>query len=235
MEGACVTPEERALAEDKCQSTVIRGIGAQAYTVYPGDTPFGPMQTTPTYHPYNDTRWADIPPCQVAELPLCGCASDWDAMAITPCLAGTAGPSTWSDEYFDNWCAQRGAGLLTSDYCPGNTVPPLPGCLQPGEREGLGYCQQYGFGGPNAYANALCWNAEQSGLLWQMLQLPDCSQSQADAPPAPFTPPPPPAVTPPPPGTGTTQRSSMMLPGLLLLLLAGGGAAYYVSQRKRKR
>lgn len=233
IDGACVTQQERDWAEEKCQAQNIRGIGANGGVIY------GNWQPTEYGYPYDDTRWADMSPCAVADLPLCPCANDWDVMAITPCIAGTDGPASWSDEFFHNWCAQRGAGLLTSDYCWGNTLPPLPSCLDQGARQGLSYCQQYGFGGPNAYANALCWNVIQSGRLPTLLGMPDCGSGytappqQDNIPQDPFFPPPPPEVTPPPPAT--TERSSMMLPGLILLLVAGAGAAYYVAQRKQKR
>lgn len=232
LDGACVTQQEKEWAEDLCQRQYIRGIGQNDGLLFGGQ----PMQEQ--YHPYDDTRWADVAPCAVADLPLCPCANDWDVMAITPCIAGTDGPPSWSDQFFHNWCAQRGAGLLTSDYCMGNTLPPLPSCLDEGVRQGLSYCQQYGFGGPNAYANSLCWNVIQSGRLPTLLSRPDCAtgttappQQDAAVPQDPFVPPPPPEVTPPPPST--TERSSMMLPGLILLLVAGAGAAYYVAQRKR--
>ncbi len=231
IQGACVTQQEKDWAEDLCERQTIRGFGQ--------DVIFGAQPMTETHHPYDDTRWANMPPCAVADLPICPCANDWDAMALTPCIAGTAGPSTWSEDYHNNWCAQRGAGLLTSDYCLGNTLPPLPECLDQGVREGLSYCELYGYAGPNAYANALCWNAIQSGRLPTLTQLQDCYVAgpptvQQEAPPQDaFLPPPPPAVTEGPPAS--TKRASMMLPGLILLLLVGGGTAYYIAQRKPKR
>lgn len=228
IDNACITPQERMFAQEACSNSQLRGLGEDVY--------YGELEES--YGPYDNTRWRDIPPCQVADLPLCDCANDWDTLALTPCLAGTAGPAGWSQQFFDNWCAQRGAGLLDTDYCPGNTVPAAPSCLEDDARAGLNYCATYGYAGPNAYANALCWNAIQSGLLSRMMNLPGCSASPspspAPQPQPPFVPPPAPPVTA-PPSSPETRRSSMMLPGLILLLVVGGGTAYYVSQRKRKR
>lgn len=219
--GACVTPEEHEAAVLKCQSEVVlRGTGQ-----------FGPMELR--QYDYDEGRWAGMPPCDVAELPICDCATDLDAYAISGCFNGIPPPG-WSPEYHDNWCAQVGGGLLYSNLCPGSAPPYVPECLAPGEREGLGYCTTYGFTGPNTYANSLCWGAIKTGALAQMLARPDCPPAYQDAPPPPPVTPPPPDVVPPPPPV-SADRSAMVVSGLILLLIAGGGTAYYVAQRKKKR
>ena len=210
MSGACVTPEEKDAADAKCRSVTIRGLGQTAAD-------------------YDGSRWAGMPPCDVKNLPICDCVTEHDVDPIGGCFLGTA-PTGWGQDWHDNWCAQVGAGLLMTDYCPGNPPPPVPNCLEADERSVVSYCGEYGFGGANALANALCWGAMKGGTLGLLSQLPDCGGPGYQD----YTPPPPNGA---PVDTSTgpyTERSSMMLPGLLLLLVVGGGAAYYVAQRKGK-
>lgn len=210
MSGACVTPEEHEAASEKCRSVTIRGLGQT-----PAD--------------YDASRWAGMPPCDVANLPTCDCVGANDVAPIGGCFLGVA-PQGWSQAWHDSWCAQVGAGLLVTDYCPGNPAPPVPSCLEADERAALSYCGEYGFGGPNAFANAMCWAAFKGGTMGLLAGLSDCVGEGPGYDP--YAPPNGGAVD---TGTGPyTERSSMMLPGLLLLLVLGGGAAYYVAQRKGK-
>jgi hypothetical protein len=225
MAGACATQEERDLAEDKCQSLVIRGIGQNTM-------PYGGAPMPASYHPYNDTRWGNAPPCTVAELPICDCTNDLEAVAVAHCLAGSP-PPNWSQDYQDTWCGQIGAGKLMGAWCPGNQIPEMPPCLEEGARAGLSYCTDYGFGGSNPGSNALCWTLMKAGTLPPILGLPDCPPGappsfQFDVPPVPTT------ELPPNGGEGRTERSAMMLPGLILLAVVAGGTAYYFAQRKGK-
>lgn len=220
---ACTTWEEHEAAVEKCAAeTVLRGFGQDNILVQGG--------IEARVYAYDSTRWRNVPPCAVAELPVCGCASDLQAYAVANCLAGTI-PQGWTGQQADSWCAQVGGGLVASQWCPGNQIPPVPGCFQAGERDIVNYCSQHGYQGPNAVYNSLCYSAIRAGLLGLLAQVPSCGGPSYDAPPPPpVTQPPPPPVTTAP----TTTRSGMMLPGLILLLVAAGGTAYYVAQRKRK-
>lgn len=215
---ACATSEERALAASVCHDTQIRGLGA-------------------VRHPeWAASRWRDVDPCAVASLPDCPCVTESDVLPMGGCFAGAA-PEGWTSELHDAWCAQTGAGLALQPYCPGNPVPPVPDCLTAQEQQGVAYCNQYGFQGPNGILNALCWAAMSSGTL------DDYNQRSACPPPAP--PPGPPRTTtssppaqppdaPPaePPSEPEAEQGSFAVPGLILLLVAAGGAAYYFAQRK---
>ncbi len=212
VSGACVTPDEHEAAEAKCRAVTIRGLGQTAAD-------------------YDASRWAGMPPCDVANLPICDCVGADEVAPIGGCFLGTAPPG-WGQDWHDNWCAQVGAGRLITDYCPGNPAPPVPACLDANERATLSYCSEYGFGGSNALANALCWSAMKGGTLGLLNQLSDCV---GEGPGYQQYTPAPPNGAPLDTSTGPyTERSSMMLPGLLLLLVVGGGAAYYVAQRKGK-
>jgi hypothetical protein len=208
--GACVTAHERQLAENACEEGVLRGVGqhyqqAQAYA--------------------EDTRWRDVDPCLVKTLPSCPCATQDDIAPIAGCFTGTP-PSDWGADYHNQWCGQVGAGLMLSDWCPGVPPPPVPPCLE--SRDGVDYCNQYGFGGSNPGANALCWLSIKGNTLGTLTETPLCQTSGGPVPGIPPSIPTTDTTT-----GGRTQRSGMMLPGLILLAVLGGGVAYYVAQRRK--
>lgn len=213
---ACATPEEREMAADICRGRELRGLGQAAR------------------HPeWDASRWRNVDPCEVADLPTCPCVAEADVMPIGGCLAGMT-PEDWPAELHDAWCAQTGAGLMQQPYCDGNPLPPVPDCLSPDEEQGLAYCNTHGYGGPNGILNALCWAAMSSGTLSEFNARPACP----DEPPpdsgarTPTTAEPPPAEEPEEPPEPEEERASFAVPGLILLLVAAGGAAYYFAQRK---
>ncbi len=217
---ACVTPEERALAQEVCRGAVLRGLGQAS-----------------RYPEWDASRWADVEPCDVADLPDCPCVGKDDVIPIGGCLAGTT-PEGWPADLHDRWCAQTGAGIMLNGYCPGNPVPPVPDCLTQEHIEGVSYCNRYGFAGPNPLVNALCWAAISSGTLGTYARRPACSAAE---PPPSAAPPRQPTTTGPGPTPTPTddggepaddEQGSLMVPGLILLAVVGAGAAYYFSQRK---
>lgn len=213
---ACATPQERALAQEICsEMQSVRGLGQSRYPRW------------------NETRWRNVHPCDVAGLPDCPCVGQDDVLPIGGCLAGSA-PEGWPPELHDQWCAQAAAGMLTKSYCPGTPTPDVPPCLSPDEVEGVRYCNTHGFQGPNAIINALCWGAMASGALSTYNQRSPCQDLQTPPPPRQPTSTPPP-TTAPPAEEEEQERGSFMVPGLILLLVVGGGTAYYLSQRKPKR
>lgn len=211
---ACATRAERELAEEICADMRdIRGLGQSRYSEW------------------DATRWRDVSPCDVAELPECPCVSAEDLLPIGGCFAGSP-PEGWPQELHDAWCAQTAAGMLEKGYCPDNPVPEVPSCLSPDEIEGRRYCNTHGFGGPNGVLNALCWAAMASGALESYNNRPPCEDPRDPGEPRQPTATPPPATEPP---EEKEERGSFMVPGLILLLVVGGGTAYYLSQRKPKR
>lgn len=228
MAGACVTDDERALANNACARTVMRGVGQ-----------FTTTQQALGWYYDEDTRWRDVDPCVVTQLPSCPCVSQDDVEPMMGCFAGGP-PQGWSADYHNQWCAQRGAGMRHNAWCPGVPPPPVPDCLTPQHRGVVDYCTDRGYGGGNPFLNGLCWAAIRGGSIAALQSTPNCV---ADVPP-PYVPPPPPngdqyVFVPPngdeeeePTGNGETERAGMILPGLILLLVLGGATAYYVAQRK---
>jgi len=216
IEDACATASERELARDVCSIQTVRGLGA-----------LGSLQDQ-----WRQSRWSEVDPCHVRELPDCPCVGEDDVEPIGGCIAGVT-PEGWSPSYHDNWCAQVAGGMAGKDYCPGTPRPPVPDCLSPQQEEFVSYCQSQGFGGPNPLYNAFCWGAIKSGVFGQMASRPSCGASPPSRPPPQAPPPSGEDEVEEPDEEGKTQRTSMMLPGLILLLVAGGGAAYYFAQRKR--
>ena len=84
MAGACVTDAERALANNACARTVMRGVGQ-----------FTTTQQALGWYYDEDTRWRDVDPCVVAQLPSCPCVSQDDVDPMMGCFAGGP-PQGWS-------------------------------------------------------------------------------------------------------------------------------------------
>lgn len=227
IEGACVTPEERAAAVEACGALTIRGID--------GVRGLGQARL----EEFRSSRFSGLDPCTVKNLPACPCVTEGDVIPVASCIAGLT-PDGWSPAYHDQWCAQVGAGVMMNDWCPGTPLPPIPPCIEPTQAPNIQYCHEYGFGGPNSFLNGLCWAAIRAGVLPTLSGLPICQAPPGEtAPPPPTTTRVPTTTAPPieeeepPPGAPRTERASMLLPGLLLLLIIGGGTAYYIAQRRR--
>lgn len=214
---ACVTRAERDLAVAACRGGQVRGLGLDQRSAE-----------------WQNSRWGAFNPCDVSELPTCPCVSEDDVIPIGGCFAGAA-PEGWPQDLHDAWCAQTGAGMLGNPYCAGNPTPDVPPCLTAEQQQGLAYCNQYGFQGPNGILNALCWAAMSSQTLDDFNQRPACAPPAGPPAPPRQTTSAPPAEQPPtapPEEPPEDQKASFAVPGLILLLVAAGGAAYYFSQRK---
>lgn len=184
----------------------------------------GTIETTPLNIQYRPP--ADRPACLVAE----------QVLKMASCFSAQPPPgmdaTTWQ-----NACAlARAGGFFEMPMCPGQPMPPIPGCADADWITRMLYCEQYPQNdGPNPFLNAMCWAGRRDMSWYQSaLSVPSCDTP----PPTAYTPPPaePPIYIEPEstPTTEKIERNYLMWGGILLAVVAVGGAGVYYATRKRR-
>lgn len=218
----CVTPDERIEAQRACRSRTLRGLGQTR----------SPQEMS--------GRFAGQDPCMLQTLPDCQrphCIDETTAQYMSRYIMGEPVPDD-----VRSWI-ESGAWILYFGlpYCTTPSFLRTPPCLEDSVTALIGYCQSYGFNGPDNVKNAMCWLYMKDQAYWQrLLAIPSCS-SVSEPPPAtspPTTSVPPPYAPPAPPGEppdeGGSRSASMMGVGGILLLVALGGGGYYLYRRSRR-